>query len=368
MWLHGRWRRARFGCVSDAIRLAYGRLQPAVATFAMVGAAALLAAFGERWLDPQSLALFFVLPIVIAAMRYGLHAALAGSVLSVAAINFLFVEPRYTLAVARMQDLAALLLFAAVSVLVSIIAERARALEAARLEAARERFKAELLAGVSHDLRTPLATILFALQSLQRFAASHAVEARNELVDLAEGEARRLSGLVDTLLSEARLEAGRAAVRPEAVSIGDIAAAALSDTQRDVAGLEVANAIAEGLPLISADPALATRALANVIANAAKHGRGSPIRLSARCEDHNVILEVADRGPGLGDNPARLFEKFVRGADGDGRAPGLGLGLALARGFMESQGGDLTAANRDGGGAVFSLVFPCWTKAMRDAV
>src|SRR5262249_47268179 len=111
----------------------------------MVGVAALLAHFGERWLDPQSLALFFVVPIVLAAMQGGLRAALLASFLSVAAINFLFVEPRYTLAVARMQDFGALLLMAALGVLVSIIAERARAGDAARLEAARERFKSELL-------------------------------------------------------------------------------------------------------------------------------------------------------------------------------------------------------------------------------
>jgi two-component system sensor histidine kinase KdpD len=92
----------------------------------MVGAAAVAAHFCEPYLAPQSLALIFVAPMVVAAMRYGLRAALAASLLSVAAINFLFVEPRYTLVVARVQDLGALLLFAAVSVLVSFIAERAR--------------------------------------------------------------------------------------------------------------------------------------------------------------------------------------------------------------------------------------------------
>lgn len=77
------------------------------------------------------------------------------------------------------------------------------------------------------------------------------------------------------------------------------------------------------------------------------------------------MVEIVDRGPGLGDNPERLFQKFVRGVSGDGRAPGLGLGLALARSFMESQGGALKAANRQGGGAVFMLTFPCWTKVAR---
>lgn len=327
----------------------------------MVGVAAVLARFGEQWLDPQSLSLFFVVPIVIAAMRYGLGPALGASVLSVAAINFLFVQPRFTLAVARPQDLGALVLFVVVGVLVSLIAERARMAEAARLEASRERFKAELLAGVSHDLRTPLATIVFTLQSLQKFAADHGAEARAELLDLAEGEARRLSELVETLLSASRMEVGQAPVRIEPVSVSEIVAAAVAD----VGGGATVN-VPDDLPLVAADAALATRALANVLSNAAKYAGGSPVSVSARLDNHNVLVEVADRGPGLGNDPERLFEKFVRGVEADGRAPGLGLGLALARTFMESQGGALVAANRDGGGAVFTLSFACWTKAARD--
>jgi two-component system sensor histidine kinase KdpD len=299
-------------------------------------------------------------PIVIAAMRYGLGPALGASVLSVAAINFLFVEPRFTLAVARPQDFGALVLFVAVGALVSFVAERARMAETARVEAARERFKAALLAGVSHDLRTPLATIVFALQSLQKFAADHSAAARAELLGLAEGEARRLSELVETLLSASRMEVGQTPVRLEPTSINEIVAAALTDS-----GARATVETADDLPLVSADPALATRALANVISNAATYGKGSPINISVRLGNHNVLVEVADRGPGLGDNPERLFEKFVRGVDADGRAPGLGLGLALARAFMDSQGGALTAVNRDGGGAMFTLSFVCWTKAAR---
>ncbi len=326
----------------------------------MVALATLLAGLGEQWLDPQSLSLFFVVPIVVAAMRNGLGPALGASVLSVAAINFLFVEPRFTLAVARPQDLGALLLFVVVGVLVSFVAARARMAEAARLEAARERFKADLLAGVSHDLRTPLATIVFTLQSLQKFAFDHGVEARAELLNLAESEARRLSDLVETLLSASRMEAGQTPVRLEPASVSEIVEAALADTRTDA---EIS--VPSNLPLVSADAALATRALANVLSNAAKYATGAPIAISARLNNHNVTIDVSDRGPGLGEAPERLFEKFVRGVDADGRAPGLGLGLALARTFMESQGGALTAANRDGGGAVFSLTFSSWAKAER---
>ncbi|HVV31582.1 MAG TPA: DUF4118 domain-containing protein [Vitreimonas sp.] len=343
---------------------AWLQVRPFAVTTAMVGAAAVAAHFCEPYLAPQSLALIFVAPMVVAAMRYGLRAALAASLLSVAAINFLFVEPRYTLVVARVQDLGALLLFAAVSVLVSFIAERARALDAARDEAARERFKSELLEGVSHDLRTPLATILFTLQSLQRFA-EQSPETRRELIDLAESEARRLTTLVDTLLSASRLEAGASAVLLEPVSIGDIASAVLADMKNDGSGPPLTVAIPEDLPLALADQALAARALSNLVANAVKYGGHTPISIAARCENHRIIVDVADRGPGLGNHPERLFDKFVRGVAGDGRAPGLGLGLSLARSFMQSQGGLITAANREGGGALFSLSFPCWTQAAR---
>ncbi|MFO1018245.1 MAG: DUF4118 domain-containing protein [Hyphomonadaceae bacterium] len=335
-------------------------MRPAAITAAMVAAAALLARFGEQWLDPQSLSLFFVAPIVIAAIRYGLGPALCASVLSVGAINFLFVQPRFTLAVARPQDLGALALFVVVGVMVSVIAERARMAEAARLDAARERFKAELLAGVSHDLRTPLATIVFTLQSLQKLADDHGAEARAELLDLAEREARRLSELVETLLSASRMEAGQTPVRLEPVSVSEIVSAALAEVSVDTVV-----SVADDLPLVAADSALATRALANVLSNAAKYGGGALVSISARVDNHNVLVEVGDRGPGLGDEPERLFEKFVRGADTDGRAPGLGLGLALARTFMESQRGALIAANREGGGAVFTLSFASWAKAAR---
>ena len=184
----------------------------------MVAAAALLAHLGERWLDPQSLSLFFVVPIVLIAMRYGLWPSIGAAFLSALAINFLFVAPRYTFVVARAQDVAALALFSIVGALVSVIAAQARAAGLARAEAVRERFKAELLAGVSHDLRTPLATIVFTLQSLQRFAGAHDKDAHDELLSLAEGEARRLAELVDSLLDASRMDLGASPVHLEDAS------------------------------------------------------------------------------------------------------------------------------------------------------
>lgn len=332
-------------------------LEAVGAVIVFIGAASLLARLAEPWFDPQSLSLFFVVPIVLIAIGYGFRASLAGALLSTLAINFLFVAPRYSLIVAREQDLAALVLFALVGAIVSMIAAQARAAEEARLAAARERIKADLLASVSHDLRTPLATIVFTLQSLQRFAADHAPEARDELLDLAEREARRLAALVDTLLDASRIEAGASPVHVQEASIADIVSAALDETKHDAAATAISTDIPQDLPPVRADPVLAARALANVLSNAFIHASGAPVSVEARRAGDVVVVAVADAGPGLGPDPERLFQKFQRGIEGDGRSPGLGLGLSLARGFLESQGASITARSGEGAGAVFELRF-----------
>ncbi len=111
------------------------------------------------------------------------------------------------------------------------------------------------------------------------------------------------------------------------------------------------------LPSVLADLDLSSRALANVLSNAVRHG-GGRIRLSARRDGDFVRVDVCDSGPGLGDDASVLFEPFQRGRSGDGRAPGLGLGLPLARTFLRAQGGDLTAETAPSGGALITAMFP----------
>lgn len=333
-------------------------LEAAGAVLFLTAVAAAFARLAEAWLDPPSLSLFFVVPIVIVAVGYGFRASLAAALLSTLAINFLFVAPRYSLLVARGQDLAALLLFALVAGIVSVIAEQARAAEEARVHFARESMKTALLSSVSHDLRTPLATIVLTLQSLRKFATEHTADARDELLGLAEREAERLSRLVETLLDASRIEAGATPVQLQDASIAEIIGSALEETVDQAAGASITTAIPDGLPAVRVDPVLSVRALVNVLSNAFAHAPGSPVTLEARDGGSCVVVVVADRGPGLGDDPERLFGTFQRGHDGDGRAPGLGLGLSLARSFLESQGASITARSNDDQGASFELRFP----------
>jgi K+-sensing histidine kinase KdpD len=245
---------------------------------------------------------------------------------------------------------------------VAVALERAHFAEVAltaRVLSESERVKADLLAAVSHDLKTPLSSILVSLQSLRLFADSHDRKSRDDLLAVAEAETARLSGLVGNLLDMSRIDADALAVRPARVN-----ARALVDAARLRAGAAlVGRAVIEQITsklAVTADASLAETALANVLENAAKYSPpGSPIEIHAAEGDGGVVFAVRDKGPGFPDPVEPLFGKFARGVDGDGRPPGTGLGLAIARGFIEAQGGRIEAGGRaDGPGGEVRITLP----------
>ena len=229
-----------------------------------------------------------------------------------------------------------------------------------RVEVEKERLKANLLAAVSHDLKTPLSTVLFTLQSLKKFGKAHDAKTRAELLDLAETETARLSGMVANLLDMNRLDAGAVVVRPAPVAAADLVLAALERAGAALRGSRLANEVAPGDPVLLADAALVETALANVLQNAGKYApKGAAVRIRAGADAREGWIEVVDEGPGFAGAIEPMFEKFSRGVEGDGRPPGTGLGLAIARGFLEAQGGRAEAQNLPGGkGARVRLTLP----------
>lgn len=229
-----------------------------------------------------------------------------------------------------------------------------------RVEMARERLKSELLAAVSHDLKTPLSTILVTLQSLQKFSRTHTEPARAELLALAEAETARLSDMVAKLLDMNRLEAGAVVVRKAPADLAGLVQGALERAKASLAGRTVVNEVEGPLVKVMADESLFETALANVLENAGKYApAGSTVRVRGGATSGSGWVEVIDEGPGLPQPAEPLFEKFTRGVEGDGRPAGTGLGLAIARGFLEAQGGRIGAANRlDRTGACVRLSVP----------
>lgn len=250
---------------------------------------------------------------------------------------------------------------------VAVALERAHFAEAAlaaRVLTESERVKADLLAAVSHDLKTPLSTILISLQSLRRFSGAHSRKARDELLAVAEVETARLSGLVGNLLDMSRIDAEALAVKPARVHVRDLIGAARLRVAAALAGHPVSEQVASGA-WVRADASLTETALANVLENAAKYSpAGAPIEIEVDQGDGAVTIAVRDCGSGFPDPVEPLFGKFTRGVEGDGRPPGTGLGLAIARGFVEAQGGRIAAGQRaDGPGGEVRITLPAATRA-----
>lgn len=236
----------------------------------------------------------------------------------------------------------------------------ARAAVQSQVAVASERLKSDLLAAVSHDLKTPLSTILVTLQSLQRFGDTHDARTRAELLASAEAEASRLSGMVANLLDMNRLEAGALPVRTAAAAPRELVARAIERATFALFDRKVVNEVADDCGPLMVDGSLFETALVNILENAAKYSpSGSTIRIRVGENRRTGWIEVLDEGPGFPGSIEPLFERFARGVAGDGRPPGTGLGLTIARGFLEAQGGRISAANRtDGPGATVRLIAP----------
>ncbi|HEX4824783.1 MAG TPA: sensor histidine kinase KdpD [Candidatus Polarisedimenticolaceae bacterium] len=230
--------------------------------------------------------------------------------------------------------------------------------KASELRARTENMRSSLLSAVSHDLRTPLAAITGAATSLRGDEAAVHPEQRRELIETICEESTRLERLVANLLEMTRVEAGAIEVHREWVPAEEIVGAVLTRLEGALAGRPVHTSLDPALPLLPVDPVLVEQVLMNLIDNAIKHTpAGSPIDVFVTGDADRIMIEVADRGPGLAPgSEEQVFQKFHRGAAPG--IPGVGLGLAICRGIVEAHGGTIKAASRTGGGANFTVTLP----------
>lgn len=237
--------------------------------------------------------------------------------------------------------------------------ERARLSEQtklAELRAQTEEMRASLLSTVSHDLRTPLASITGAATSLRDDANLDAAT-RSELVESIVGEAERLERLVANLLDMTRLESGALALKRDWVPLDEMIGSALTRLEARLGDRRVTVSIAAEVPLVWVDPVLFAQVFVNLLENAVKYTQDStPIEILATRDGDHVIVELRDHGPGLPrDALTRIFDKFTRGAHHG--VAGAGLGLAICKGIVEAHGGRIVAENHEDG-ATFRLTIP----------
>jgi len=237
-------------------------------------------------------------------------------------------------------------------------------MDRARVAAETEKLRSALLTSISHDLRTPLASILGSASSLKAYRASLDAGKQDELLGTIQEEAERLNHFIANLLDMTRLESGAVMPNLELIDLGDVVGSVLRraplQNHKMVLDLE------PGLPMLRLDPVLFEQVLFNLLDNAAKYApAATTITLRAKAEGGAVTIQLLDEGPGLPEEDReRIFDKFYRVRSSDKKRAGTGLGLAIARGFMEAMGGTIIAANRtdaleDGhSGAIFTLTIP----------
>ncbi|MFI5831664.1 ATP-binding protein [Streptomyces sp. NPDC051578] len=224
--------------------------------------------------------------------------------------------------------------------------------EEARRLAEGNRIRTALLAAVSHDLRTPLASIKASVSSLRSDDVEWSQEDRAELLEGIEDGADRLDHLVGNLLDMSRLQTGTVTPLIREIDLDEVVPMALGGVPEDSVVLDVP----ETLPMVAVDPGLLERAVANVVENAVKYSpQGQPVVVAASFLGDRVEVRVVDRGPGVPDEAKdRIFAPFQRHGDAP-RGAGVGLGLAVARGFAEAMDGTLAAEDTPGGGLTMVL-------------
>ena len=309
------------------------------------------------------ISLIFLLGVLLAGMVLNRGPVLLVAALSALSWNFLFIPPLFTLHIAKFEDALTFATYFIIALAVGSLTAQLKAREhlAAQVQLAQEseRLRKTLLDCVSHELKTPLAAIGAASQELVRAAPNvqNAATLKQLAGEISDGS-RRLHRVVNNLLDMNRLESGVVRPKQEWCDVSELLQSAVESERESLDERDVRLDVPDDIPLALMDHTLIEQAVAKLIANAASHTPSrSPIEIDAEYEADRLRICVSDRGPGLSEESAgRVFEKFYRG---DGRKTGgLGLGLSIARGFVEAHGGQLTAENRDGGGARFIISLP----------
>lgn len=231
----------------------------------------------------------------------------------------------------------------------------------AELRIQSEQLRSSLLSSVSHDLRTPLAVIAGSASRLLETTELANDPARRELLETLVGESHRLTRLVENLLEMTRLESGAVTLDRQWHVLEEIVGSARNRLKGDLAPYTVNVQIPGDFPLLSIDGLLMEQVFLNLLENAVRYApRGSTIEIEAASSDRGVEIRVGDNGPGLTPgSEAAIFDKFTRGTRGtpDGRR-GVGLGLAICKAIVQVHGGEISAGQRPGGGALFTLRLP----------
>ena len=318
----------------------------------------------SRYLQLSELVMINLLPVIGISTQFGFGPSLFVAVLSTLCFDFFFIPPVFSLAPSDLKSLVTLLVMTIVALLISGLTERARrqqrVAQARDVQIETERTRSLLLSAVSHDLRSPLATIFGAGTELLEDGAELTSAERDGLIQAIVEEAAHLDQLVTNLLHVTRLDGGPIDIHKQPEPLDEVVEAALSRVRGRLGDRPVRSRVPEEIPMVPIDAVLIQQVLVNLLENAVRYtSEGTPLEIEASCTEERVTLEIRDRGPGIREEEAELiFERFYRGHSQSPRDGGVGLGLTICRAIVRAHGGTIALVNREQGGAIARLILP----------
>ena len=315
--------------------------------------------FGElvkRRLEPTNIVMFYLLAVVIAAICWGQGPAIATSVLSVLAFDFFLVPPYLTLSVEHLQYIFTFIAFLIVGLVVSTLASKMREQVIQRQT---EKLQTALLNSISHDLKTPLASITGSLTAFLDNDSGLEDATGKELLENAFEESTRLNRLVGNLLDMTKMEAGALRISRKPCELRDVLGVSLEQLKEKIGARNIRIDIPGDFPEIPMDFIFMVKVFANLIDNALKYSSADTwIDIKASALRDKVKIEIKDQGIGIPSGDLkRVFEKFYR-VERPQQITGTGLGLSICKGIIEAHGGQILAQNNPEQGTTFIIIIP----------
>lgn len=316
----------------------------------------LLGEFVKRKLEPTNIVMFYLLAVVIIAIRWGQGPAIVTSVLSVLAFDFFLVPPYLTLNVHDFEYLFTFGTFLAVGLIISTLTSKVRA---QIIQRQTEKLHCALLNSISHDLKTPLVSITGALSALLDNSSKLDAQQKHGLLETACGESERLNHIVNNILDMTRTESGVLRISKKPCDFSDFIGACFEQLKDKMGSRNIKINIPKKMPEVSVDFPYMLKAFSNVIDNALKYSPdGSAIEIEVFCTGEKARIFVRDYGYGIPrEDLERIFDKFYRVRRAQ-NVSGTGLGLSISKNIIEAHGGHINAESVLGKGATFIIELP----------
>lgn len=318
----------------------------------------------------RSVALLLLATVSILSMFFTLYPVLTAATLSALVWDFFFIPPHFTFHVSSSEDVLLLLMYFVIALVNGVLTSKVRALEKLKLQKEERsntlKLYKTLFDSISHELRTPIATIVGASDNLLEKNSNVTEADKSKLIDEISIAAFRLNRLIDNLLNMQRLESGMLKIKPDWCEINELINTPVNRLKNELSTHNLQIKIQEDFPIFQVDFGLIEQAIFNLLHNETLYTpENSEITITAEINNKQLIITISDNGKGFSEEElSHLFTKFYRSeAKSTG---GTGLGLSIVRGFVEAHGGHVKAENNLPQGAKFTLTIPTKTLELQD--